>query len=89
MDFLLVEGVGLGVGDVLGFMDEEYECYCEFLEIKCYLENGNQLGFFFFWVFGGNSVLDVNCNESLGYEMVMLEEELWYLEFKCCNILWV
>lgn len=45
------------------------------------------MGFFFFRVVSSNSGLDVNRNESLGYEMVMLEEELWYLEFKCRNIL--
>lgn len=41
MDFLLVEGAGLGGVDFLGFIDEEYERYRELLEIKCYLENGN------------------------------------------------
>uniref|UniRef100_A0A4X2LQW2 PDZ domain containing 4 n=1 Tax=Vombatus ursinus TaxID=29139 RepID=A0A4X2LQW2_VOMUR len=87
MDSLLAEGAGLGGGDVPGLTDEEYERYRELLEIKCHLENGNQLGLFFPRAGGGNSSLDVNRNESLGHEMAMLEEELRHLEFKCRNIL--
>lgn len=87
MDSLLAEGAGLGGGDVPGLTDEEYERYRELLEIKCHLENGNQLGLFFTRASGGNSALDVNRNESLGHEMAMLEEELRHLEFKCRNIL--
>ncbi|XP_048191853.1 PDZ domain-containing protein 4 isoform X1 [Perognathus longimembris pacificus] len=87
MDSLLAEGAGLGGGDVPGLTDEEYERYRELLEIKCHLENGNQLGILFSRASGGNSALDVNRNESLGHEMAMLEEELRHLEFKCRNIL--
>ncbi|XP_017736254.1 PREDICTED: PDZ domain-containing protein 4 isoform X3 [Rhinopithecus bieti] len=87
MDSLLAEGAGLGAGDVPGLTDEEYERYRELLEIKCHLENGNQLGLLFPRASGGNSALDVNRNESLGHEMAMLEEELRHLEFKCRNIL--
>ncbi|XP_015989600.1 PDZ domain-containing protein 4 isoform X2 [Rousettus aegyptiacus] len=90
MDSLLAEGAGLGGGDVPGLpglTDEEYERYRELLEIKCHLENGNQLGLFFSRASGGNSALDVNRNENLGHEMAMLEEELRHLEFKCRNIL--
>ncbi|XP_030662327.1 PDZ domain-containing protein 4 isoform X5 [Nomascus leucogenys] len=87
MDSLLAEGAGLGGGDVPGLTDEEYERYRELLEIKCHLENGNQLGLLFPRASGGNSALDVNRNESLGHEMAMLEEELRHLEFKCRNIL--
>ncbi|XP_043830830.1 PDZ domain-containing protein 4 isoform X2 [Dromiciops gliroides] len=87
MDSLLAEGAGLGAGDVPGLTDEEYERYRELLEIKCHLENGNQLGLFFPRAGGGNGSLDVNRNESLGHEMAMLEEELRHLEFKCRNIL--
>lgn len=87
MDSLLVEGSGLGGADLPRLTDEEYERYQELLEIKCHLENGNQLGFFFSQASSGNSALDVNHNESLGHEMAMLEEELWHLEFKCHNIL--
>ncbi|XP_005414214.1 PREDICTED: PDZ domain-containing protein 4 isoform X3 [Chinchilla lanigera] len=87
MDSLLAEGAGLGAGDVPGLTDEEYERYRELLEIKCHLENGNQLGLLFSRASAGNSALDVNRNESLGHEMAMLEEELRHLEFKCRNIL--
>lgn len=87
MDSLLAEGAGLGAGDVPGLTDEEYERYRELLEIKCHLENGNQLGLLFARASAGNSALDVNRNESLGHEMAMLEEELRHLEFKCRNIL--
>uniref|UniRef100_A0A8C9AM50 PDZ domain containing 4 n=1 Tax=Prolemur simus TaxID=1328070 RepID=A0A8C9AM50_PROSS len=87
MDSLLAEGAGLGGGDIPGLTDEEYERYRELLEIKCHLENGNQLGLLFPRASGGNSALDVNRNESLGHEMAMLEEELRHLEFKCRNIL--
>ncbi|XP_003802589.1 PDZ domain-containing protein 4 isoform X2 [Otolemur garnettii] len=87
MDSLLAEGAGLGGGDVPGLTDEEYERYRELLEIKCHLENGNQLGLIFPQASGGNNTLDVNRNESLGHEMAMLEEELRHLEFKCRNIL--
>uniref|UniRef100_A0A8C5Z7T1 PDZ domain containing 4 n=1 Tax=Marmota marmota marmota TaxID=9994 RepID=A0A8C5Z7T1_MARMA len=87
MDSLLAEGAGLGGGDVPGLTDEEYERYRELLEIKCHLENGNQLGIVFSRASGSNSALDVNRNESLGHEMAMLEEELRHLEFKCRNIL--
>ncbi|KAM7044759.1 PDZ domain-containing protein 4 isoform 3-T3 [Molossus nigricans] len=87
MDSLLAEGAGLGGGEVPGLTDEEYERYRELLEIKCHLENGNQLGLLFARASGGNSALDVNRNESLGHEMAMLEEELRHLEFKCRNIL--
>ncbi|XP_055447824.1 PDZ domain-containing protein 4 isoform X3 [Psammomys obesus] len=87
MDSLLAEGAGLGVADLPGLTDEEYERYRELLEIKCHLENGNQLGIFFPKASSGNSALDVNRNESLGHEMAMLEEELRHLEFKCRNIL--
>lgn len=90
MDSLLAEGAGLGGGDVPGLpglTDEEYERYRELLEIKCHLENGNQLGLFFSRASGSNSALDVNRNENLGHEMAMLEEELRHLEFKCRNIL--
>ncbi|XP_012890785.1 PREDICTED: PDZ domain-containing protein 4 isoform X1 [Dipodomys ordii] len=87
MDSLLAEGAGLGGGDVPGLTDEEYERYRELLEIKCHLENGNQLGILFSRASSGNSALDVNRNESLGHEMAMLEEELRHLEFKCRNIL--
>uniref|UniRef100_A0A2K5HGD5 PDZ domain-containing protein n=1 Tax=Colobus angolensis palliatus TaxID=336983 RepID=A0A2K5HGD5_COLAP len=87
MDSLLAEVAGLGVGDVPGLTDEEYERYRELLEIKCHLENGNQLGLLFPRASGGNSALDVNRNESLGHEMAMLEEALRHLEFKCRNIL--
>ncbi|XP_012373283.1 PDZ domain-containing protein 4 isoform X3 [Octodon degus] len=87
MDSLLVEGAALGAGDVPGLTDEEYDRYRELLEIKCHLENGNQLGLLFARASAGNSALDVNRNESLGHEMAMLEEELRHLEFKCRNIL--
>ncbi|XP_005086996.1 PDZ domain-containing protein 4 isoform X3 [Mesocricetus auratus] len=87
MDSLLAEGAGLGGADLPGLTDEEYERYRELLEIKCHLENGNQLGIFFSRASSGNSALDVNRNESLGHEMAMLEEELRHLEFKCRNIL--
>ncbi|XP_077001100.1 PDZ domain-containing protein 4 isoform X2 [Tamandua tetradactyla] len=87
MDSLLAEGAGLGAGDVPGLTDEEYERYRELLEIKCHLENGNQLGLFFSRASGGPGALDVNRNESLGHEMAVLEEELRHLEFKCRNIL--
>ncbi|XP_032121125.1 LOW QUALITY PROTEIN: PDZ domain-containing protein 4 [Sapajus apella] len=87
MDSLLAEGAGLGGSDVPGLTDEEYERYRELLEIKCHLENGNQLGLLFPRASAGNSALDVNRNESLGHEMAMLEEELRHLEFKCRNIL--
>nr|XP_048313577.1 PDZ domain-containing protein 4 isoform X2 [Myodes glareolus] len=87
MDSLLAEGAGLGGADLPGLTDEEYERYRELLEIKCHLENGNQLGFFFSRASSGNGALDVNRNESLGHEMAMLEEELRHLEFKCRNIL--
>lgn len=87
MDSLLAEGAGLGVSEVPGLTDEEYERYRELLEIKCHLENGNQLGPLFSRASSGNSALDVNRNESLGHEMAMLEEELRHLEFKCRNIL--
>ncbi|KAM7320020.1 hypothetical protein ACRRTK_020463 [Alexandromys fortis] len=87
MDSLLAEGAGLGGADLPGLTDEEYERYQELLEIKCHLENGNQLGIFFSRASSGNGALDVNRNESLGHEMAMLEEELRHLEFKCRNIL--
>ncbi|XP_036743053.1 PDZ domain-containing protein 4 isoform X3 [Manis pentadactyla] len=87
MDSLLAEGAGLVGGDVPGLTDEEYERYRELLEIKCHLENGNQLGLLFARASSSNSALDVNRNESLGHEMAMLEEELRHLEFKCRNIL--
>ncbi|CAO2621320.1 PDZ domain-containing protein 4 [Lemmus lemmus] len=87
MDSLLAEGAGLGGADLPGLTDEEYERYRELLEIKCHLENGNQLGIFFSRASSGNSALDFNRNESLGHEMAMLEEELRHLEFKCRNIL--
>ncbi|XP_041497043.1 PDZ domain-containing protein 4 isoform X5 [Microtus oregoni] len=87
MDSLLAEGAGLGGADLPGLTDEEYERYRELLEIKCHLENGNQLGNFFSRASSGNGALDVNRNESLGHEMAMLEEELRHLEFKCRNIL--
>ncbi|XP_006229626.1 PDZ domain-containing protein 4 isoform X1 [Rattus norvegicus] len=87
MDSLLAEGAGLGGADLPGLTDEEYERYRELLEIKCHLENGNQLGILFSRASSGNSALDVNRNESLGHEMAMLEEELRHLEFKCRNIL--
>ncbi|XP_057616316.1 PDZ domain-containing protein 4 isoform X2 [Chionomys nivalis] len=87
MDSLLAEGAGLGGADLPGLTDEEYERYRELLEIKCHLENGNQLGIFFSRASSGNGALDVNRNESLGHEMAMLEEELRHLEFKCRNIL--
>ncbi|XP_074248438.1 PDZ domain-containing protein 4 isoform X3 [Saimiri boliviensis] len=87
MDSLLAEGAGLGGSDVPGLTDEEYERYRELLEIKCHLENGNQLGLLLPRASAGNSALDVNRNESLGHEMAMLEEELRHLEFKCRNIL--
>ncbi|KAM5221659.1 PDZ domain-containing protein 4 isoform 2-T2 [Ctenodactylus gundi] len=87
MDSLLAEGAGLGGADVPGLTDEEYERYRELLEIKCHLENGNQLGILFSRASGSTSALDVNRNESLGHEMAMLEEELRHLEFKCRNIL--
>ncbi|XP_012924821.1 PDZ domain-containing protein 4 isoform X2 [Heterocephalus glaber] len=87
MDSLLAEAAGLGAGDVPGLTDEEYERYRELLEIKCHLENGNQLGLLFARASAGNGALDVNRNESLGHEMAMLEEELRHLEFKCRNIL--
>lgn len=86
MDSLLAEGAGLGGADLPGLTDEEYERYRELLEIKCHLENGNQLSIFS-RASSGNSALDVNRNESLGHEMAMLEEELRHLEFKCRNIL--
>ncbi|KAM7338785.1 hypothetical protein ACRRTK_002269 [Alexandromys fortis] len=86
MDSLLAEGAGLGGTDLPGLTDEEYERYWELLEIKCHLENGNQLGIFFSRASSGNGALDLNRNESLGHEMAMLEE-LQHLEFKCCNIL--
>uniref|UniRef100_U3EX64 PDZ domain-containing protein 4 n=1 Tax=Callithrix jacchus TaxID=9483 RepID=U3EX64_CALJA len=87
MDSLLAEGAGLAGSDVPGLTDEEYERYRELLEIKCHLENGNQLGLLFPRASAGNSALDVNRNESLGHEMAVLEEELRHLEFKCRNIL--
>ncbi|XP_013210888.1 PDZ domain-containing protein 4 isoform X2 [Microtus ochrogaster] len=87
MDSLLAEGAGLGGADLPGLTDEEYERYRELLEIKCHLENGNQLGIFFSRASSGNGALDVNRNESLSHEMAMLEEELRHLEFKCRNIL--
>nr|XP_004672141.1 PDZ domain-containing protein 4 isoform X2 [Jaculus jaculus] len=87
MDSLLAEGAGLAGADLPGLTDEEYERYRELLEIKCHLENGNQLGILFARASAGNSALDVNRNESLGHEMAMLEEELRHLEFKCRNIL--
>ncbi|XP_038603887.1 LOW QUALITY PROTEIN: PDZ domain-containing protein 4 [Tachyglossus aculeatus] len=87
MDSLLAEGAGLGSGDVPGLTDEEYERYRELLEIKCHLENGNELGPFFPCAGAGNNALDVNRNESMGHEVAMLEEELRHLEFKCRNIL--
>ncbi|ELW68817.1 3-oxo-5-beta-steroid 4-dehydrogenase [Tupaia chinensis] len=81
-------------GDKLGLMvcygtddEEALGRYRELLEIKCYLENGNQLGLLVPQASGGNGALDVNRNESLGQEMAMLEEELRHLEFKCRNIL--
>uniref|UniRef100_K7GRK2 PDZ domain containing 4 n=1 Tax=Sus scrofa TaxID=9823 RepID=K7GRK2_PIG len=87
MDSLLAEGAGLGGAEVPGLTDEEYERYRELLEIKCHLENGNQLGLLFPRASGGNGALDVNRNESVGHEMAVLEEELRHLEFKCRNIL--
>ena len=54
MDSLLVEGSGLGGADLPGLTDEEYERYRELLKIKCHLENGNQLGFFFSQASSGN-----------------------------------
>uniref|UniRef100_A0A8C3YHM1 PDZ domain containing 4 n=1 Tax=Catagonus wagneri TaxID=51154 RepID=A0A8C3YHM1_9CETA len=87
MDSLLAEGAGLGGGEVPGLTDEEYERYRELLEIKCHLENGNQLGLLFPRASGGHGALDVNRNESVGHEMAVLDEELRHLEFKCRNIL--
>ncbi|XP_008827776.1 PDZ domain-containing protein 4 isoform X2 [Nannospalax galili] len=87
MDSLLAEGAGLEGADLPSLTDEEYDRYRELLEIKCHLENGNQLGILFARASSGNSALDVNRNESLGHEMAMLEEELRHLEFKCRNIL--
>nr|XP_033776680.1 PDZ domain-containing protein 4 [Geotrypetes seraphini] len=75
MDSLLAADAGL--------TDEAYERYRELLEIKCHLENGNELGS----LFRRGRALDVNRNESLGHEVAMLEEELRHLEFKCRNIL--
>uniref|UniRef100_A0A3Q3NIL2 Uncharacterized protein n=2 Tax=Mastacembelus armatus TaxID=205130 RepID=A0A3Q3NIL2_9TELE len=75
-----------------GLTEEECERYKELLEIKCYYEkNSNTLQ-----LLGGQGAaqkeggvpLDVNRNESLTqHEMVLLEEELRHLEFKCRNIL--
>ncbi|XP_069501493.1 PDZ domain-containing protein 4 isoform X7 [Ambystoma mexicanum] len=80
MDSLLAAD---GLADMPGLTDEEYERYRELLEIKCHLENGNELG----PLFPRGRALDVNRNESLGHEVAMLEEELRHLEFKCRNIL--
>ncbi|XP_069065528.1 PDZ domain-containing protein 4 isoform X2 [Pleurodeles waltl] len=80
MDSLLAAD---GLADMPGLTDEEYERYRELLEIKCHLENGNDLG----PLFARGRALDVNRNESLGHEVAMLEEELRHLEFKCRNIL--
>ncbi|MEQ2235415.1 hypothetical protein ILYODFUR_002106 [Ilyodon furcidens] len=67
-----------------GLTEEECERYKELLEIKCFYEKSSQ---------GvaqeeGDVALDENRNESLTqHEMVLIEEELRHLEFKCRNIL--
>uniref|UniRef100_A0A3Q2YTX8 PDZ domain containing 4 n=1 Tax=Hippocampus comes TaxID=109280 RepID=A0A3Q2YTX8_HIPCM len=64
-----------------GAPEEECERYKELLEIKCYYERSDGCE-------GGGVSLDENKNESLTrHEMVLLEEELRHLEFKCRNIL--
>ncbi|XP_019720622.1 PDZ domain-containing protein 4-like [Hippocampus comes] len=64
-----------------GLTEEECERYKELLEIKCYYERSDGCE-------GGGVSLDENKNESLTrHEMVLLEEELRHLEFKCRNIL--
>ncbi|XP_028850262.1 PDZ domain-containing protein 4 [Denticeps clupeoides] len=77
-----------------GLTEEECERYRHLLEIKCQYERNNNAGP------AGNgdrrgdgeegstAPLDVNCNESLTqHEMVIVDEELRHLEFKCRNIL--
>lgn len=54
-----------------GLTEDECERYKELLDIKCYCEKNN-----------GALALDQNRNQ-----MVLLEEELRHLEFKCRNIL--
>ncbi|KAL4622596.1 PDZ domain-containing protein 4-like [Arapaima gigas] len=76
-----------------GLTEEECERYRELLEIKCFYEkNGNAI-----LALGlgrerghaaGRTPVDVNRNEDMmQHELVLLEEELRHLEFKCRNIL--
>lgn len=69
-----------------GLTEEECERYKELLEIKCFYEkNSHAQGVA---QEDGGVPLDENRNESLTqHEMVLLEEELRHLEFKCRNIL--
>uniref|UniRef100_W5KJB4 PDZ domain containing 4 n=1 Tax=Astyanax mexicanus TaxID=7994 RepID=W5KJB4_ASTMX len=67
-----------------GLTEEECERYRELLEIKCRYERNDEREEDAEKEVG----LDENCNESLTpHEMVLLEEELRHLEFKCRNIL--
>ncbi|XP_051515737.1 PDZ domain-containing protein 4 isoform X2 [Myxocyprinus asiaticus] len=70
--------------------EEEYERYCELLELRHLYEknknallfNGRHLGA------GGGVPLDMNCKESLlQHDIAVLEEEIHHLEFKWRNVL--